>query len=95
MPIDHRWHRLTRSLVDRAGRAGRQLDRPGVERIIDDVAEEHGQPVIKWIEYQERAFQQPEPEFRERLVRMTLAQILDAVNRTRPRTTAPAPPHGV
>jgi hypothetical protein len=29
------------------------------------MADEHGRPVIKWIENQERAFQQSEPEFGE------------------------------
>jgi hypothetical protein len=54
---DHRWHPLTRSLLDRAGRAGQRLDRPRVERIVHEVAEEHGQLVIKWIENPTRAFE--------------------------------------
>ena len=59
MPVstDHRWHPLTRSLLDRASRAGRRLDRPRVERIIHEVAEEHGRPVIKWMESPARAFE--------------------------------------
>jgi hypothetical protein len=59
MPVstDHRWHPLTRSLLDRAGRAGQRLDRPRVERIIHEVAEEHGRPVIKWMESPTRAFE--------------------------------------
>ena len=54
---DHRWHPLTSSLLDRAGRAGQRLDRPRVERIIDEVSEEHGRPVIKWLESPARAFE--------------------------------------
>jgi len=54
---DHRWHPLTRSLLDRAGRAGQRLDRPRVERIIHEVAEEHGPLVIKWMENPTRAFE--------------------------------------
>jgi hypothetical protein len=59
MPVstDHRWHPLTRSLLDRASRAGRRLDRPRVERMIHDVSVEHGRPVIKWMESPARAFE--------------------------------------
>ena len=59
MPVstDHRWHPLTRSLLDRASRAGQRLDRPRVERIIHGVAEEHGPLVIKWMENPTRAFE--------------------------------------
>jgi hypothetical protein len=53
----HRWHPLTRSLLDRAGRAEQRLDRPRVERIIHEVAEEHGRPVIKWMEDPARELQ--------------------------------------
>jgi hypothetical protein len=34
VPSDHRWYPLTRSLLDRASRAGQRLDRIRVERII-------------------------------------------------------------
>jgi hypothetical protein len=54
---DHRWHPLTRSLLDRASRAGHRLDRPRVERIIDEASEEHRRPVIKWMESPARAFE--------------------------------------
>jgi hypothetical protein len=54
---DHRWHPLTRSLLDRAGRAGQRLDRPRVERIIHEVSEEHARPVIKWMESPACAFE--------------------------------------
>jgi hypothetical protein len=59
MPVsmDHRWHPLTRSLLDRANRAGQKLDRSRVERIIHEVSEEHGRPVIKWMESPARAFE--------------------------------------
>jgi hypothetical protein len=59
MPVstDHRWHPLTRSLLDRASRAGHRLDRSRVERIIHEVSEEHGRPVIKWMENPTRAFE--------------------------------------
>jgi hypothetical protein len=57
VPTDHRWHPLTRSLLDRASRAGRRLDRPRVERIIHEVSEGHGRPVIKWMESPACAFE--------------------------------------
>jgi hypothetical protein len=50
-----RWHPLTQSLLDRASRAGHRLDRPRVECILREVAEEHGRPVIKWMDCPERA----------------------------------------
>jgi hypothetical protein len=53
----HRWHPLTRSLPDRASRAGQRLHRSRVERIIHEVSEEHGRPVIKWMESPARAFE--------------------------------------
>jgi hypothetical protein len=58
---DHRWHPLTRSLLDRASRAGQRLDRPRVERIIHEVSEEHRRPVIKWMESPARAFEHLSP----------------------------------
>jgi hypothetical protein len=39
--------------------------RAPVDRIIHEMAEEHGRPVIKWTENHEGAFRQPEPEFGE------------------------------
>jgi len=56
-PTDQQWHPLTRSLLDRAGRAGQRLDRPRVERIVHEVSEEHGRPVIKWMESPACAFE--------------------------------------
>jgi hypothetical protein len=58
MPVstEHPWHPLTRSLLDRASRAGQRLDRIRVERIIHEVSQEHGRPVIKWMESLARAF---------------------------------------
>jgi hypothetical protein len=56
-PPDLRWHQLTRSLLDRAKRAERRLDRPRVERVVREVAGEHGPLVIKWLESPERAFE--------------------------------------
>ncbi|MGC1532529.1 MAG: hypothetical protein WA832_17870 [Bradyrhizobium sp.] len=50
-------HPLTRSLLDRASRAGQQLDRSRVERVIREVAGEHGRPVIKWMDDPGRAFE--------------------------------------
>ncbi|MGA2995869.1 hypothetical protein [Bradyrhizobium sp.] len=52
-----RWHPLTRSLLDRANRAGQQLDRSRVERLIHELAGEHGRPVIKWMDAPGRAFE--------------------------------------
>jgi hypothetical protein len=43
-------HPLTRSMLDRARRAGGLLERPRVERVIHEVAGEHGRPVIKWLD---------------------------------------------
>jgi len=54
---DHRWHPLTRSLLDRASRASRRLDRPRVERIIHEVSEERARPVIKWMQSPARVFE--------------------------------------
>jgi hypothetical protein len=54
---DRRWHPLTESLLDRGRRAGQQLDRPRLERVIREVAWEHGRPVIKWMEFPDRAFE--------------------------------------
>jgi len=53
---DLQWHPLTRSLLERANRAG-QVDRSRVERIIHELAVEHGRPVIKWIADPGRAFE--------------------------------------
>jgi hypothetical protein len=55
-PSCRRWHRLTESLFDRASRAGQQLDRSRVERIVRKLAGEHGRPVIKWMDTPARAF---------------------------------------
>src|SRR3984957_19765517 len=52
-----RWHPLTQSLLDRANRAGQQVDRSRVERLIQEVAGEHGRPVIKWMDTPGRAFE--------------------------------------
>jgi hypothetical protein len=59
MPVstDHRWHPVTRSLLDRANRTGQLLDRSRVERIIHEVSEECGRPVIKWMESPAGAFE--------------------------------------
>jgi hypothetical protein len=56
-PWGRRWHPLTQSLLDRASRAGRRLDRSGVERIIREVSGEHGRPVIKWMDTPDSAFE--------------------------------------
>jgi hypothetical protein len=54
---DPRWHPLTQSLFDRATRAGQRLDQSRVDRLIREVAGEHGQPVIKWMDSPDRAFE--------------------------------------
>jgi hypothetical protein len=51
------WHPLTRSLLDRANRAGQRVDQSRVERLIQEVAGEHGRPVIKWMDTPGRAFE--------------------------------------
>jgi hypothetical protein len=56
-PSNHRWHPLTQSLLDRAVRAPQRPDRRHVERIIREVAGEHGRPVIKWMDTPDRAFE--------------------------------------
>ena len=52
-----RWHPLTQSLLDRAGHAPGKLDGLRVERIVHEVAGEHGRPVIKWLPDPKRAFE--------------------------------------
>ena len=52
-----RWHPLTQSLLDRGSRSGRQLDRSRVERLIHEVAGEHGRPIIKWMDTPGGAFE--------------------------------------
>jgi hypothetical protein len=52
-----RWHPLTQSLLDRAHRAGQQLDRSRVERIIHELSGKHGRPVIKWMDTPVCAFE--------------------------------------
>jgi hypothetical protein len=69
---DHQWHPLTRSLLDRASRAGQLLDRSRVECIIDEVSEEHCRPVIKWIDTPADAF--------DRLSQFGLDTLLDMEN---------------
>jgi hypothetical protein len=54
---DPRWHSLTQSLLDRAAHAGYRLDRSRVERIIHEVADERGRPVIKWMDTPAGAFE--------------------------------------
>ena len=56
-PSNRRWHPLTLSLLDRASRAGQRLDRTRVERIIHELADEHGRPIIKWMDTPTRAFE--------------------------------------
>jgi hypothetical protein len=50
-------HPLTRSLLDRAVRAGRQFDRPRVERVVLKLAGERGRPIIKWMDSPECVFE--------------------------------------
>jgi hypothetical protein len=70
-----RWHPFTRSLLERASRAGRELDRPRVERILYEVAEEHGRPVIKWTESAERAFEHLRRYSLDELTQMPTARL--------------------
>jgi hypothetical protein len=70
---DEGWHPLTRSLLDRAGRAGQRTDRFLVERAIHEIAEarpEHRQLVIKWLETPTRAFEHLSRYGLDKLVRM-------------------------
>jgi hypothetical protein len=75
MPVsmDHRWHPLTQSLLDRARRAGQRLDRPRVERIVHEVAAEHGRLIIKWMENPTRAFEHMSRYGLDELVQMEIA----------------------
>lgn len=57
IPSNRRWHPLTQSLLDRASRAGHRQDQSRVERIVHEVAGEHGRPIIKWMETADRAFE--------------------------------------
>jgi len=56
-PSGRRWRPLTQSLLDRANRAGQQVDRSRVERIIRDLAGEHGRLIIKWMDTPDSAFE--------------------------------------
>ena len=56
-PSGRPWHALTQSLLDRANRAGHLIDRSRVERIIREVAGEHGRPIIKWMDTPACAFE--------------------------------------
>ena len=51
------WYPLTESLLDRARRVGNHVDQSRVERIVYEVAGQHGRPVIKWMESPQRAFE--------------------------------------
>jgi hypothetical protein len=70
---DQGWHPLTRSLLDRAGRAGQRTDRFLVERAIHEITEarpEHRPLVIKWLETPTRAFEHLSRYGLDKLVRM-------------------------
>jgi hypothetical protein len=59
VPLTQRWHPLTRSLLDRASRAGDRFDRPRIQRTIHELAAARGlvsRPVIKWMEDPTGAF---------------------------------------
>jgi hypothetical protein len=73
-PSNRRWHPLTRSLLDRANRAGQRVDRPRVERIIREVSGEHGRPVIKWMDTPGRAFELLRRYSLDELAQMPTAQ---------------------
>jgi hypothetical protein len=73
-PPRRRWHRLTQSLLDRAGRAGHRIDRSRVERIVRELAGEHGRPVIKWMDTPGRAFEHLLRYPLDELVQMPTAQ---------------------
>jgi hypothetical protein len=68
------WHPLTRSLLDRAARAGRRVDRPRLERIVREVAGERGRPVIKWLPDPKRAFEHLRRYPLDELAQMPTAQ---------------------
>jgi hypothetical protein len=75
-PTHQGWHPLTRSLLDRAGRAGHRVDRFLVERAIHEVAKarpKHRQLVIKWLETPSEAFEHLSCYGRDELVRMRAA----------------------
>ena len=74
-PSNRDWHPLTQSLLDRANRAGRQVDRSRVERIIREVSGEHGRPVIKWMDTPGRAFEHLVRYPLDELVQMPTAQL--------------------
>ena len=73
-PSGRPWHPLTQSLLDRANRAGQQVDGSRVEGIIRDLAGEHGRPVIKWMDTPGRAFEYLLRYPLEELVQMPTAQ---------------------
>ena len=69
-----RLHPLTQSLLDRASRAGQQLNRSRVEHLIHEVAAEHGRPVIKWMDTPGRAFEHLGRYSLDELAQMPTAQ---------------------
>jgi hypothetical protein len=75
---DPRWRPLTQSLFERASRAGQRLDQSRVGRIIRAVAGEHGQPVIKWVDGPDRAFEHLRRYPLNELVQMPIARFWPA-----------------
>jgi hypothetical protein len=72
VPAAQRWHPFTRSLLDRASRAGSRPDRLCVERTIRELADAQGRaepPVIKWMDTPADAF--------DHLSRLGLDALLD------------------
>jgi len=75
--IDQGPHPFTRSLLERAARAGNAVDRPEVERVIRQRAElvgESRRPIIKWLADPQAAF--------DRLRSSGLADLLQMENAT-------------
>jgi hypothetical protein len=75
-PTHQGWHPLTRSLLDRAGRAGHRVDRFLVERAIHEVAKarpKHRSLVIKWLDTPTEAYEHLSRYGRDELVRMRAA----------------------
>jgi hypothetical protein len=76
IPTHQGWHPLTRSLLDRAGRAGHQVDRFLVERAIHEVAKarpKHRPLIINWLETPTEAFEHLSRYGRDELLRMRAA----------------------
>src|ERR1700759_2532410 len=76
--LNTRWHPLTRSLLRRARRVSQQLDRGRIERIVHEVSEVPGRPVIKWMDCAQSAFKHLSRYSVDELSQMPIARLWPA-----------------